>query len=435
MLTARRVVVGLVTSLFLVSISSHLTWAAGGSGGLDHTFGVRGKVLTDFGGGSFESAQALAIQSDGKILVAGRSSVSGILARYNSRGRLDRQFGAQGKVLTDLGVQALAIQSDGKIVVAGASDASGTADFAVARYNPDGTLDSTFNGTGKVLTDFGGPGSSAQAVAIQSDGKIVAAGLSFTSGGYAEFALARYNPDGTLDATFNGTGKVLTNFGGETESAAHALAIQSDGKIVAAGYFNVPAGGTADFALARYNPDGTLDATFNATGKVITDFSGPPNGHDFAYALAIQSDGKLVAAGSSIVSNEDDAFALARYNPDGTLDATFNGTGKVLTNFVSGFGNADIAYALAIQSDGKLVAAGSSFAPEPSYDFALARYNPDGTLDATFNATGKVITDFSGSGSYDEARALAIQSDGKLVAGGISTARGTADFALARYFP
>jgi uncharacterized delta-60 repeat protein len=330
MWTARRIVVALVTGLFLVSISSQLTWAAPGSGGLDPRFGVQGKVLTNFSAGSYEIAHALAIQSDGKIVAAGYSAASGTssshfaLARYTSGGRLDRRFGANGKVLTDFSgsgsidsANALAIQSDGKIVAAGYSFASGTtpSDFALARYNPDGTLDPTFNATGKVLTDFSGSGSgdAANAVAIQSDGKIVAAGYSLASGSPWDFALARYNPDGTLDTTFNATGKVLTHFSGSgSGDTATALAIQSDGKIVAAGG-SYASGPPQDFALARYNPDGTLDPTFNSTGKVLTDFSGSGS-VDFAYALAIQSDGKIVAGGFSSPSGTSD-FALARYLP------------------------------------------------------------------------------------------------------------------------
>jgi uncharacterized delta-60 repeat protein len=392
MWTARRIVVALVTGLFLVSISSQLTWAAPGSGGLDPRFGVQGKVLTNFSAGSYEIAHALAIQSDGKIVAAGYSAASGTssshfaLARYTSGGRLDRRFGANGKVLTD------------------------------------------FSGSGSI--------DSANALAIQSDGKIVAAGYSFASGTTpSDFALARYNPDGTLDPTFNATGKVLTDFSGSgSGDAANAVAIQSDGKIVAAGY-SLASGSPWDFALARYNPDGTLDTTFNATGKVLTHFSGSGSG-SFASALAIQSDGKIVAAGYSATSGTTPSdFALARYNPDGTLDPTFNATGQVLTDF-SGSGRIDSAFALVIQSDAKIVAAGYSYASGlPTSDFALARYNPDGTLDPTFNSTGKVLTDFSGSGSVDFAYALAIQSDGKIVAGGFSSPSGTSDFALARYLP
>ncbi|HEV8420524.1 MAG TPA: hypothetical protein VGR13_04140, partial [Actinomycetota bacterium] len=178
----------------------------------------------------------------------------------------------------------------------------------------------------------------------------------------------------------------------------------------------------AGTALARYNPDGTLDPTFNATGKVPTDFT--------ARALAIQSDGKIVTAGSSAANGSYD-FALARYNPDGTLDPTFNGTGKVLTDF-SGSGSGDGALSMAIQSDGKIVAAGSSDA-SGSIDFALARYRSSGRLDRRFGANGKVLTDFTRS--FDDAQALAIQWDGKIVAAGASRAIGTSDFALARYLP
>jgi uncharacterized delta-60 repeat protein len=425
MCTARRIAVALVTGLFLVSISYQLTWAAGKSGALDPTFGDGGKVLTDFGEGRLDFAHDLAIQSDGKIVAVGNSDPSGeatsdfALARYNPDGTLDPTFNGTGRVFTDLGSRegpwALAIQSDGKIVAAGYSVSLTSWDFALARYNSDGTLDPTFNGAGEVLTDFGlggYPGDIAYALAIQSDGKIVAAGSAADASGSYYFALARYNPDGTLDPTFNGTGKVVTDFGGSgSQDVALSMAIQPDGKIVAAGT-----------ALARYNPDGTLDPTFNATGKVPTDFT--------ARALAIQSDGKIVTAGSSAANGSYD-FALARYNPDGTLDPTFNGTGKVLTDF-SGSGSGDGALSMAIQSDGKIVAGGSSDA-SGSIDFALARYRSSGRLDRRFGANGKVLTDFTRS--FDDAQALAIQSDGKIVAAGASRAIGTSDFALARYLP
>jgi uncharacterized delta-60 repeat protein len=378
---ARRSAVALVAGLFLVSISSQLTWAAGKSGALDPTFGAGGKVLTDFGAAGEEIASDLAIQSDGKIVAAGNFSPEGVgddfaLARYNTDGTLDPTFNATGKVLTDFSgsgsddfLSSVDVQSDGKIVVAGYSNASGTSyDFALARYNPDGTLDPTFNGTGKVLTDFSGPGLGfdlAYSVAIQSDGKIVAAGESRSdiSPTFSVFALARYNPDGTLDPTFNGTGKVLTDFGGPgSGEAVVAVAIQSDGKIVAAGNSS---GRSWDFALARYNPDGTLDPTFNGTGKVLTDFSGSGS-YDFAHALAIQPDGKIVVAGESEPTGQGYSdFALARYTSRGRLDRRFGASGKVLTNFLFRAS----AHALAIQPDGRIVTAGG-------FSFAMARHLP-----------------------------------------------------------
>jgi uncharacterized delta-60 repeat protein len=437
--TARRIAVSLLCGLFLVSIPSQLTWAAGRVGRLDPSFGVRGTVLTDFGRGSFEAANALAIQADGRIVAAGFSTTTPIpdfgLARYDSRGHLDRQFGVRGTVLTDFGgsgsvdvASAVAVQPDGKIVAAGYSDASGSSDFALARYNANGTLDTTFNSTGKVLTDFRGSGSSdiAFAVAIQPDRKIVAAGYSDASGS-SDFALARYNANGTLDTTFNSTGKVLTDFSGSgSGDFSSAVSIQPDGKIVAAGYSDA-SGTPYDFALARYNANGTLDTTFDSTGKVLTDFSGSGS-YDQAHALVIQSDGKIVAAGISITRGNPD-FAIARYNANGGLDTTFDSTGKVLTDF-SGSGSQDEASAVAIQSDGKIVTAGDSIVSGSNPDFALARYNSDGTLDTRFNSTGKVLTDF---GRFDVAYAVAIQSESRIVAAGFSDASGSSDFALAGY--
>ncbi len=424
-------------------------------GALDTSFGTAGTglVLTDFSGsGSNDSAEAVAIQSNGKVIVAGQSDASGnndfALARYNVDGTLDTSFGSAGTglVLTDFSGRgsydvdwALALQSDGKIVLAGQSDASGSTDFALARYNADGTLDTSFGaaGTGLVLTDFSGSGSfdQARALAIQSDGKIVVAGNSSASGN-SDFALARYNADGTLDTSFGnaGTGLVLTDFSGSgSGDGANALAIQSDGKIVAAG--GSDASGSSDFAVARYNADRTLDTTYGNAGTalVLTDFSGSGS-DDVAGALVIQSDGKILAAGFSNASGSYD-FALARYNADGTLDTSFGnaGNGLVLTDFG---GVTDSASGLAIQTDGKIVAAGISRANLSSQpDFALARYNVDGTLDTSFGnaGTGLVLTDFSGSGSDDRAFALSIQSDGKILAAGLSNASGSYDFALARY--
>jgi uncharacterized delta-60 repeat protein len=444
MTTARRIAVALLSTLFLASIPSQLTSAAGKAGRLDPSFGFRGVVLTDFNGGTYEAAYALAIQQDGKLVAAGFSTSSTTpdfgVARYMSNGHLDRRFGAGGTVVTAFGgsgnadvANAVAIDSNGKVVVAGYSDASGSTDFALARYNPDGTLDSTFNSTGKVLTDLSGSGGTdaVSAVAIDSNGKIVVAGYSNASGISYDFALARYNRDGTLDRSFNSTGKVLTDFSGSgSGDVAYALALQSDGKIVVAG-LSQASGIPDDFALARYNPDGTLDSAFNSTGKVLTDFS-ESGSVDVARALAIQSDGKIVAAGYSHAGGISNDFALARYNPDGTLDGSFNSTGKILTDF-SGSESQDEGSAVAIQSDGKIVAAGMLFVDEKNADFALARYNPDdGSLDSTFNSTGKVLTD---AGGFDVAYALAIQSDGKIVAAGFSDVSGTSDFAIARYLP
>lgn len=440
----------LVFSLFLFPMVVRNAQAAPGD--LDQSFGTGGKVLTNFSSCSNcannnNSANAAAIQTDGKIVAAGFSSTfepDFALARYNIDGSLDTTFGSSGTVTISLSpgginiVNAVAIDAEGKIVVAGVSTVpgSGSQDFSLIRLNADGSLDTSFGIGGKVTTDFGDRNTDfANAIAIQSDGKIVVAGSSFVNG-LSDFALARYNTDGSLDTSFGTGGRVLTNFiDGGSNDEANALSIQTDGKIIVAGFSNADVGGflvAGDFALARYNTDGSLDTSFGAGGKVLTDFGG---GNDGANGVVIQTDGKIVAAGffNAPISGSGlpsaGGFALARYNTDGSLDTSF---GMVVTVF-SGNGSSDVANGIAIHTDGKIVAAGSSLV-NGSDEFALARYDTDGSLDPSFGKQGKVLTDFA-NGSDDVARAVVIQKDDKIVAVGSATSLSSfsAAFALARY--
>ncbi len=279
------------------------------TGTLDSTFNTTGMVTTDFG--STDIGWAVAIQTDGKIVVAGESNNNFALARYNSDGSLDTtSFGTLGKVTTDFGMNdigyALVVQADGNIVVAGQSGL----DFALARYTITGTLDSSFDGDGKVTTNIGTNDDIGYAVALQADGKIVVAGDSWNGGNY-DFALARYNSNGTLDTTFDTDGKVTTAIGSENWS--EAVAIQADGKIVVAGE------GNFNFALARYNSDGTLDNTFGSGGTVTTSFWG----NDYGNATAVQADGKIVVAGNSL-NLGDYYFDLARYWGDANCYTKIN---------------------------------------------------------------------------------------------------------------
>ena len=402
-----------VALLFYVAIFAQ-------AGSLDNSFSGNGKVITGFGYGD-DFGNSMAIQANGKIVVAGLvdgpvNTLFG-LARYNKNGTLDKTFGGDGRVTTSFsnngcGANHVAIQPDGKIVAVGFSGNN----FAIARYDSNGSLDKTFGGgDGKVVTDFGGF-EEAYSVAIQINGKIVVAGGTTASGGDFDFAIARYNANGTLDNTFGGgDGKVITGFGGQ--EMVNSVAIQSNGKIVAAGYTNA-SGGDNDFALARYNSNGTLDNTFSGDGKVITGFGGG----DVCSSAAIQDDGKIVAGGFT-----DGGFALARYNKNGTLDKTFSKDGLVTTAIIGG-----VISAIAIQSDGKIIAAGGDDLPFSGGDFALARYNKNGSLDNTFNSGGLVFTDFGSPN--DDATGAAIQSDGKIVLAGFTTASGgDYDFAIARY--
>jgi uncharacterized delta-60 repeat protein len=417
--------------------------AQAASGDLDATFGAGGKVTTDFAGDRDE-AHGVVVQADGKLVTVGGAKTSRsqdfALARYNANGTLDTTFGTGGKVTTDFAGNddqafAVVLQPDGKIVAAGqAGSGYRGGDFALARYNANGTLDTTFGTGGKVTTDFAGNDDQAFAVVLQADGKIVAAGVAKTSRS-GDFALARYNPNGSLDATFGTGGKVTTDFAGDTDEA-HGLVLQPDGKLVAAGQASTGYRGK-DFALARYNPNGGLDATFGTGGKVTTDFAG---NDDAAFGVGLQPDGKIVAAGQASSGYRGEDFALARYNPNGTLDTTFGTGGKVTTDFA---GSDDQAFAVALQANGKIVAAGQASSGYRGRDFALTRYNPNGSLDATFGTGGKVTTDFAGDD--DQAFAVALQPDGKIVAaGGTNTGRSRTDsrtdyggsdedFALARY--
>ena len=408
--------------------------AAQTPGSLDSSFGNGGKVITPIGNAE-DIAVAMALQSDGKIVTAGGTTISQTdvdfaLARYNTDGSLDTSFGNGGRVITRIGsfddaANAVAIQPDGKIVAAGISGSSPNYDFALIRYNTNGTLDTSFGVGGKVITPVGSGNDEARAVLIQSDGRIIAVG---STGNYpnTDFALVRYNTNGSLDTSFGVNGKVITTIGsGSSVDEARAAALQPDGRIVAAGHSYV---GTQspEFALARYNTDGSLDTSFGTGGKVVTPIGASG---DTANAVAIQSDGKIVVAGYSSVGPINLDIALVRYNINGTLDNTFGTSGKVITPI----GTSDeIANEVIIQPNGKIVAVGWSESSVPSYDFALVRYNMDGSLDTSFGVGGKVVTPIGDSTDFGTAAAL--QPDGKIVVAGYSwVGPFNFDFALARY--
>ena len=439
-----RCLLVLVLMLLTTSLPSS---ALATSSGLDSSFGTDGKITTDFLDGS-DVGRSVAIQADGKIVVAGfafnGSNGDFAVVRYTTTGSLDSTFGTGGKVATDFSEanetgSSVAIQADGKIVVAGtlSSDIDSNSDFAVTRYNVDGSLDETFgpDRTGKLTTDFFGDTDSANAVAIQADGKIVVAGSVANGSNY--FGVARYNPNGSLDETFgpDGTGKVATDFFG-TFQLANAMAIQADGKIVVAGHLLVGSNNNFDWAVVRYNPNGSLDETFGPdhNGKLTTDFFGSIDG---CFAVAIQADGKIVVAGFAVSnSNGDGDLAVARYTTTGSLDPTFDTDGKLTTDFA---GTAELGIAVATQADGRLVVAGyletgiTNADGFPTHDFAVVRYTATGSLDPTFATGGKATTDFAGAS--DIGFAAAIQADGKIVVAGsaVDPSTGDADFAVARY--
>jgi uncharacterized delta-60 repeat protein len=425
--------VALALSVLLFNIAS------AASGDLDTTFSGDGKVTTELVNGQDNWGSGVAIQTNGKIVVVGDTCIPDTstwnigLVRYTAVGKLDTTFSGDGKVVTNLGGidqgLGVAIQPDGKITVVGqkCSATSGICDVAVERYTTNGTLDTSFSGDGKQTTDFGGDDNGSYGgLALQSNGKIVVGGFMFnTATQNYDFAVYRYNANGALDTNFSGDGMVSIPFGANRQDFISEVAIQSNGKIVVAGTSCDANNGNCDFALARLNPGGALDTTFSGDGKQTTNFGAD----DEVGGAALQSDGKIVLVGAKSTATTL-YFALARYNLNGTLDTTFNGTGKVVTNF-SGNTNADWANDVIVQLDGKIVVSGTVV--NGTRDFALARYTSTGTLDTTFSTDGKVTIDF---GQEENAYTLALQSDEKYVLVGFTGPSTTQrNYAIARVLP
>ncbi len=398
-------------------------------GSLDLTFGTNGFVTTPIGD-SVVIGKGVAIQSDGKIVVAGYRDNGPFtdiaLVRYNTNGSFDTTFDADGKVTTVIigcdgsKSNAIALQSDGKIVVAGFTYAPPA--FVLVRYNTNGSLDTNFDSDGIVTTSAIGTLNGAYAVAIQSDGRIVAAGRGSNSA--IDIAAVRYNTNGSLDTTFDMDGIATTSIGAGNDFA-ETLAIQNDGKIVVGG--EGVTGPGYDFALIRFNTNGSLDTTFDTDGIATTAIG---TSSESGSAVVIQSDGKIVLAGKSFTGPSGYDFAIVRYNTNGSLDTTFDTDGKV-TTLVGAFGSG--GNAVVIQSDGKIVVVGYSNDNANHYsDIAMVRYNSNGSLDSTFDADGIVTTPI---GLLSEgANSVVIQSDGKIVAAGSTqTGTNTAVLALARY--
>ena len=404
-------------------VSSPTARAAPGS--LDVTF-AGGKVTTAIGSGT-DAGKSVAQQYVGKVVVAGYSYNGNdsdfAVARFLANGQPDPAF-AGGHVTTDLGSDndkgcGVAVQSDGRIVVAGYTGSGDGVDFAVVRYNPNGTLDTTFGGTGKVITDVRGSGDFGAGVALQIDGKILVAGCAY-NGSNDDFAVVRYNVNGSLDTSFGFNGKLTDDFG-DTGDYAYSIAVQSDGKIVLAG--ESLRGDNYDFAVARYSSSGTSDSSFGSGGRV---FTGIGDSDDAAKGVATQSDGGIVAAGYSY-SNDGADFAVVRYTATGLLDAGFSGDGKATTTIGSG---PDSGNGVVVQADGKIIVAGEMWNGN-NWDFALLRYRADGAVDTGFGTSGKVITAI-GTGS-DRGMGIALQSDGSILVAGSTVSGSNMDFAVARY--
>jgi uncharacterized delta-60 repeat protein len=404
-----------------------------GSVGLDKTFGSEGKASTTAFGGD---RSAMALQADGKIVIVGGTFTDFVLARFNADGGPDASFDADGKVTTDMvsneqeEALGVAIQGDGKIVVVGYTGTpgpGGPASFALARYNTNGSLDASFGSGGKIVSGVLG---NAHAVAIQPNGKIVVAGdVPISSGAdFANFALARYDTNGTLDASFGSAGQLVTDIGGGTNTARN-IVLQANGAIVVSGEPIGTFTGSDHTDVVRYNLNGSLDPSFGVGGKLTL------NGARVGEGLALQGDGKFVLVGNvdasipPAIPGTVTEFAVRRLNANGSPDGAFGSAGAASTTIS---GQRDSARAVALQSDGKILVAGQS--SNINENFAVARFNANGTLDAGFggNGGGKLTIDFFGS--TDIAESVAVQPDGKIVLGGL--ARDNVDgYGMARVLP
>ncbi len=401
--------------------------AAAVPGDLDPAFGTGGTVVTDFG--NEDLLNDVAIQPDGKIVAVGFTAGRVASARYNLDGSLDPGYGGDGTVVTSVGVpgsgRAVGIQADGRIVVVGSVEGGpNPPNLLIVRYLADGSLDPSLDGDGVAITDFG-TGEIPGGMALSPDGRIyIGVNILF---GEEDLAVARFNPDGTLDNSF-GTGGGAA-FELPDEERAESIALQPDGKVVAAGLTDNNAG--FDLLLARINPDGTPDLSFDGDGLVVTDRGGLEAGG----SVAVQSDGKIVVGGfaQDVTEMEAGDSALARYLPDGSLDPTFAGggfstfdlrldegvvdlaiqpDGKYVAAAGVGFGAVRLTStgvldpefgagggtaaelgaegretAVAIQRDGGIVVAGTVDAPANEDNFALARFAGDPVICSGRTAT------------------------------------------------
>jgi len=406
-------------------------------GTLDSSFGRNGKVTINPTGFSSDVAYSVSIQTDGKIVASGTGKSTCcdgetysnyVTVRYNKNGDLDTDFAVKGVANTDFhGYDysddfgyAVAIQADGKIIAAGTAwNDTRIYNFGMARYKLNGDLDSSFGRKGEVQTDIGNDSvftnDYGRAITIQPDGKILIAGSVYISQGH-RIAVVRYTPaSGKVDRTFGINGRAVSSF--TDDCLGTSVALQQDGKIIVAGTDVTK----SIFVVARFTKNGKPDSSFGLYGIVTTKLNKRTPGVT-RVAVAVQADGKIIAAGTASNGLNYD-FAMVRYNENGKRDSSFGIDGKVITDL----GSRDVGGSVAIQANGKIIMAGSSYNNDGNTDFALVRYNQNGKPDKKFGTNGVVLTDFSGKDNSGES--VAIQADGKIVVAGYSSGA----FAIARY--
>jgi uncharacterized delta-60 repeat protein len=419
-------------------------------------FSVQGNAA---GGNGDDLGNAVAIDSQERMLVTGSSTSMGgtttdmVVWRFNANGTLDTTFNGSGIVVRDNTAggngddsgRAIAIDSDGGILVTGSSTtAGGTTDMVVWRFNADGTLDTAFNGSGIVSVASGTGDASGNAIAIDSQGKVLVTGSSTTAGGTTDMVIWRFNPNGTIDTSFNKSGiipgMVVHNnaAGGDDNDSGNAIAIDSNGRILVAGSSTNSAGNT-DMVVWRFKVDGTLDTSFNSTGILVHNNAAGGNGDDSGNAIALDAQGRILVAGSSknnlVPGNTD--MVIWRLTSTGALDTTFNVIGIFIDNGAAGSNGDDSGNAVAVDSQGRIIATGSSTNRTGNKDMVVWRLTSTGALDTTFAVDGIMVHDSAAGGNGDDSgNAAAIDSQDRILVTGNSTnGSGNKDMAIWRVFP
>jgi uncharacterized delta-60 repeat protein len=422
----------------LLAIVLRAAPGAGADGTLDPGFGTGGKVVSTLGFATC-GGQGVVQQPDGKIVVGGfigdeflgnypAVGHAFVVARYDTDGTIDPTFGVGGRVFTSDGgettIKDLVLQPDGKLIAVGyRSSPPDPVQIRLVRYESDGSIDATYGTSGKVTAGLAG-GSVPGSAVLQPDGKLLIAGTVPNSASPTYQGLVvRYNADGSPDMGFGTAGAVIFDVPGIGEEF-RAVVLEADGRFYATGQAaddSIPSPDyEQDFLIAHFNADGSVDAAFGSGGHVTTEFAVEDNYTEAALSAVQQADGKLVAAGFAGYHG-----AAARYNPDGSLDATFGDGGKVAIDNAS-------AYQLLLQPDGKLVMVGH-VGRDDGLVFSLTRLYPDGTVDASFAPCALVHTDFGAVSAFSWDALL--QPDGKIVVTGWtqSLTETAGSLVLARY--
>jgi uncharacterized delta-60 repeat protein len=412
---------------FFLSYHARATVAQPGT--LDQTWGLLGdgKVTTPVGISS-DFGRAMVVQPDGKALVAGECTVDVnnqfCVVRYNTDGTLDMAWNGTGKVFSALGgdsasATAIALQSDGRALVAGicVSATLGRQVFCVARFNTDGSLDTTWNGVGYVVTSIGTLSDSASAIIALDDGRVIVAGSCAMGSGRSDVCLVRYGNDGAPDMSWGNSGKVLTRVPGDG-GIINSAVVQSDGSVLVAGYCREI---SVNLCVLRYGTTGVPDNAWGVQGIVVLSIA---NNESAANTIFLQQDGRAIVAGVCYNGTVNGSCA-ARLNSNGSLDTSWNGTGYVIRQAPGG----ESFNAIARQPDGKLIFAGgctNGFANA----FCATRFFPDGTIDLSWGNNGKATTTFSGG---DGATGIAIGTDGRVLLAGYCNNGRNANFCALRY--